>query len=172
MKILIGSHGVGKTTLLNAVQAKYPNYYVTDGFSRPVSKISKALELIDTEKQYIINELSAWGYQNYLKHSNVISTRSIIDCIIYSEILTPKLDIENLITLLEETKDQVEYYFYIPVEFDYVVDDERPGGMWQDLQLRIDTIIQNFIKEHLPVEKIVILTGTVEERLQKISQYL
>ena len=44
--------------------------------------------------------------------------------------------------------------------------------MWQDLQLRIDTIIQNFIKEHLPVEKIVILTGTVEERLQKISQYL
>ena len=63
MKILLGSHGTGKTTLLKEVASKFPDYYVTDGFSRPVLKISKLLELSNAEMQYAINELSAWAYQ-------------------------------------------------------------------------------------------------------------
>lgn len=169
MKILLGSHGTGKTTLLKEVALKFPEYYVTDGFSRPVISISHNLELDSNEKQYVINELSAWAYQNYLNHKNVISTRSIVDCIIYSQILTPGLDIENLITLFEETKSRVEHFFYIPVEFDYVAD---PYRLSRELQVKIDKVIVNFIKEHIPVEKVVILTGTVQERLEQISQYL
>jgi predicted ATPase len=169
MKILLGSHGTGKTTLLKEVSTKFPDYYVTDGFSRPVIKISKMLELSNSEKQYAINELSAWAYQNYLSHKNVISTRSIVDCIIYSEILTPKLGIKELINLFEETKNQVEYFFYIPVEFDYVADPDR---LSHELQVKIDEIIKDFIEKYIPKEKVVILTGTVEERLDQISKYL
>ena len=66
MKILLGSHGTGKTTLLKEVSTRFPDYYVTDGFSRPVLKIGRMLELSNDEKQYAINELSAWAYQNYL----------------------------------------------------------------------------------------------------------
>jgi Fe-S cluster assembly ATPase SufC len=69
MKILIGSHGTGKTTLLKEVSTRFPDYYVTDGFSRPVIKIGKMLELSNDEKQYAINELSAWAYQNYSQFS-------------------------------------------------------------------------------------------------------
>jgi predicted ATPase len=169
MKILLGSHGTGKTTLLKEVSTKFPEYYVTDGFSRPIIKIGRMLELSNDEKQYAINELSAWAYQNYLTHKNVISTRSVVDCIIYSQILAPDLDIENLIALFEETKDQVEYFFYIPVEFDYVADPDR---LSHDLQLKIDGVIKDFIKKHIPEEKVIILTGTVQERLDKISNYL
>lgn len=169
MKILLGSHGTGKTTLLKEVQAKYPEYYVTDGFSRPVFTISHNLELNNSEKQYVINELSAWAYQNYLNHKNVISTRSIVDCIIYSQILTPGLDIENLITLFEETKDRVEYFFYIPVEFDFVPD---PYRLSHELQVKIDKVIVDFMEEHIPKDKVVTITGTVEQRLDKISRYL
>lgn len=172
MKILLGSHGTGKTTLLKEVASQFPDYYVTDGFSRPVSRISKFLEFSNSEKQYVINELSAWAYQNYLSHKNVISTRSVVDCIIYSQILVPNVDIENIITLFEQTKNQVEYFFYIPVEFDYVVDEERPDGAWQELQLKIDKIIQDFIKQHIPAEKVITLTGTVQQRLEQISKYL
>ncbi len=169
MKILLGSHGTGKTTLLKEVATKFPDYYVTDGFSRPVFKISRMLELSDNEKQYIINELSAWAYQNYLSHKNVISTRSVVDCIIYSQILSPDVDIEDIITLFEKTKDQVEYFFYIPVEFDFVADPDR---LSHELQVKIDEIIKDFIEKHIPKEKVVILTGTVEERLNQISKYL
>lgn len=172
MKILLGSHGTGKTTLLKEVAIKFPDYYVTDGFSRPVSRISKLLEFDNNEKQFVINELSAWAYQNYLTHKNVISTRSIVDCIIYSQIVAPDVDIEDLINLFEETKDQVEYFFYIPVEFDYVVDEERPGGVWQELQIKIDKIIQDFIETYIPAEKVITLTGSVQERLEQISIYL
>lgn len=169
MKILLGSHGTGKTTLLKEVSAKFPEYYVTDGFSRPVIKISKQLELSNYEKQYVINELSAWAYQNYLSHKNVISTRSIVDCIIYSQILSPNLLINDLITLFEQTKDQVEYFFYIPVEFDFVDDPDR---LSHELQLKIDQVIKEFMVQHIQKEKVVILKGTVEERLNKISEYL
>lgn len=169
MKILVGSHGVGKTTLLKEVATKFPDYYVTDGFSRPVFKISRLLELDGTEKQLIINELSAWAYQNYLTHKNVISTRSVVDCIIYSQILTPDLDIEGLTKLFEETKDQVEYFFYIPVEFDFVSDPDRLN---HELQLKIDKVIVDFMQKYIPTDKIITLTGTVEERLDQISRYL
>jgi hypothetical protein len=169
MKILIGSHGTGKTTLLKEVSTRFPDYYVTDGFSRPVLKIGRMLELSNNEKQYAINELSAWAYENYLTHKNVISTRSLVDCIIYSQILTPDVDIENIVTLFEETKDQIEYFFYIPIEFDFVDDPDR---LSHELQFKIDGIIQEFIKKHIPAEKVVTLTGTVEERLNQISKYL
>ena len=169
MKILIGSHGTGKTTLLKEVSTRFPDYYVTDGFSRPVLKIGRMLELSNNEKQYAINELSAWAYENYLTHKNVISTRSLVDCIIYSQILTPDVDIENIVTLFEKTKEQVEYFFYIPIEFDFVDDPDR---LSHELQVKIDGIIQKFIKKHIPAEKVVTLTGTVEERLEQISKYL
>jgi len=169
MKILLGSHGTGKTTLLKEVATNFPEYYVTDGFSRPVIKIGKQLELSGYEKQYLINELSAWAYQNYLSHKNVISTRSIVDCIIYSQILAPNLDIKDLIALFEETKDQVERFFYIPVEFDFVADPDR---LSHELQVKIDGVIKEFMIKHIPKEKVVILTGPVEERLRTISLYL
>jgi hypothetical protein len=105
------------------------------------------LELSNDEKQYTINELSAWAYQNYLTHKNVISTRSIVDCIIYSQILAPNLDIQNLVTLFEETKNQVEYFFYIPVEFDYVADPDR---LSHELQLKIDGVIKEFMVKYIP----------------------
>jgi predicted ATPase len=169
MKILIGSHGTGKTTLLKEVSTRFPDYYVTDGFSRPVLKIGKMLELSNDEKQYAINELSAWAYQNYLTHKNVISTRSLVDCIIYSKILAPEVNIDEIKALFETTKDQVEYFFYIPIEFDFVDDPDRLSA---ELQVKIDGIIQKFIKTYIPAEKVVTLTGTVEERLEQISKYL
>lgn len=172
MKILIGSHGTGKTTLLKEVPTRFPDYYVTDGFSRPVTKIANYLEFTNNEKQFVINELSAWAYQNYLSHKNVISTRSVVDCIIYSQIVAPDMDVTGMLELFQQTKHQVEYFFYIPIEFDYVIDDERPGGIWQELQVKIDRVIQDFIKEHIPAEKVVTLTGTVEQRLDQISNYL
>jgi hypothetical protein len=169
MKILIGSHGVGKTTLLKVVSEKYPEYYVTDGFSRPVYKIAKQLDFSEQEKQVVINELSTWAYQNYLTHKNVISTRSIIDCIIYTQILNPNIKVQDMIDLFQETKDQVEKFFYIPIEFSYVYDPERLN---EDLQKKIDTLFREFIVNYIPKNKLVILKGTIEERLDNISNYL
>jgi hypothetical protein len=169
MNILVGSHGTGKSTLLKAVQEKYPDYYVTDGFSRPVYKIGKMLDFSEHEKQVVINELTMWGYQNYLSHRNVISTRSIIDCIIYTGILHPKIDTSEMLELFEATKSQVNYFFYIPIEFSFVYDPQRLN---EELQKKVDSLFVDFIEEYVPKEQLVVITGTIEERLETISQYL
>lgn len=169
MKILLGSHSTGKSTLLAEVQKSIPQYYVTDGFSRPVFKISRILDFSEQEKQVVINELSTWAYQNYLSQTNVISTRSIVDCIIYTRILHPKMNVAEMIKLFEATKNQVEYFFYIPIEFGFVYDPERLN---EDLQKKIDVLFQEFIKNYVPAEKLITVTGTVEERLATISKYL
>lgn len=169
MKILLGSHGTGKTTLLKAVSEKYPDYYVTDGFSRPVFKISRLLDFSEQEKQVVINELSMWAYQNYLNHKNVISTRSIIDCIIYTQIINPDMDVSEMLELFESTKNQVEKFFYIPIEFGFVHDPDRLN---EELQHKIDILFREFMINHIPKDKVVIIKGSVEERLELISHYL
>lgn len=169
MKILLGSHGVGKSTLLKAVSEKFDHYYVTDGFSRPVFKIARHLDFSDGETQLAINELSSWAYQNYLSHKYVISTRSIIDCILYTQIINPSMNTDEMLKLFNETKDQVEYFFYIPIEFGFIYDPDRLN---EELQKKVDTVIVNFMEKYIPAEKIIKLTGSVEERLETISKYL
>ena len=169
MKLLLGSHSTGKTTLLEEVSKKFPNYYVTDGFSRPVLRISNMLDLSSTERQIILNELSTWAYENHIKHSNVISTRSIIDCIIYTQILNPEIEVDQMIELFQETQNKVEYFFYLPVEFPFAEDPER---LSYELQLKVDNIIKDFIAAFIPAEKLITVKGTLEERLDIISNYL
>jgi predicted ATPase len=171
MKVLVGAHGTGKSTLLQEVLNHNPDYFVTDGFSRPVHRLNKKLDLSNYESQMMINELSAWAYQNYLRHSKVISTRGLIDCLIYSEILTPQLDITDLKDLFQSTKYDVEYYFYVPIEFEYPTDDSE-RSLSETLQVKIDHYIQDFLYSNLPEDKVVRITGSVEERYRQIKKYL
>lgn len=172
MKILLGSHGVGKSTLLKHVHSLIPHYYVTDGFSRPVMRI-KEKEIVDMKNyqmQAMLNELTVWAYDNYLDFKYVISTRSIIDAIIYSEILSPELKIDYLYEKFDQTVDKVERFFYIPIEFKIdLTDKERLDEV---LQKKVDELIQKFIQEHIPLDKLTILQGSIGERYEKMKQYL
>lgn len=169
MKILLGSHGVGKSTLLQEVQKHFKDYFITDGFSRPVMRISKKLDFSKTEIQVSINELTVWAYKNYLAHSNLISTRSIVDCIIYSQILCPNLSVKEMEDLFKETVDQIEWFFYIPIEFEFIQDPERLDEV---LQKKVDNLLVKFIDQYIPKDKLVVLRGSIDERLDTIKKYL
>lgn len=172
MKILLGSHGVGKSTLLKYVHQMLPQYYVTDGFSRPIMRI-KEKEIVEMEHyqmQAVLNELTLWAYDNYLNFQYVISTRSIVDAIIYSKILTPKLKIDHLYDKFHETVDKVERFFYIPIEFKIdLTDKERLDEI---LQSKVDILIEKFISDNIPLDKLTILEGSVGERYEKMKEYL
>ena len=58
----------------------------------------------------------------------------------------------------------------LPIEFTFEQGD--PDRLSYELQVKIDEIIQEFIKKHIPAEKVVTLVGSVEERLEQISKYL
>jgi hypothetical protein len=74
-----------------------------------------------------------------------------------------------MIALFQDTKDQVEYFFYIPIEFGFVYDPDRLN---EDLQKKIDVLFKDFIDTYVPADKLITITGTVEQRLELITKYL
>ena len=164
MNYLIGSHGTGKSTLLEELKKVRSDLFITDGVSRPVKKCSERYGLSEEARQDIINELTEWNWINSLKQPKYFCTRSVIDSIIYSEAqgfieLAKKSE-----EVLKSTDFKKAKFFYIPIEFEL----ENDGIRFTDLsfQKKIDEMILSIFRElEIPMIK---LTGSIEERLQKL----
>lgn len=162
--ILIGSHGVGKTTLLREVKKKFPHIYTSDGFSRPVK--STSIDLTEQNKQILINELTYWRWKED-KGKSCFFTRSIIDTIIYTKTLYPNLSLNGYLESFNQYKDDYRF-FYIPIEFELEEDGFRSGD--KDFQIEIDNSIKLFLEENnVPY---FTLSGSIEQRLLKLTQIL
>lgn len=165
MFTLVGAHSTGKTTLLKALQQQSWRFegYTSDGFSRPMSLIRKSLNLTAEQEQIAINELTCWAFENYISQ-RVISTRSPIDAIIYTQYYTPTLNTSSIKELFNKYKDKIEGIFYIPIEFEL----ENDGVRFTDIQGQkdIDLLMQQFLKDNnLPF---ITITGSVEERVNQV----
>lgn len=168
MYVLLGAHGTGKSTLLQYLKNKRKDYYTTDGFSRPVRKVFQKQENPVLE-QSVINELTEWGFLNYLEHEKVITTRSVLDIYLYNKHLFNNVNVYYLNLFLKNI-NKINKVFYLPIEFEIEDDGVR---MSRKLQYKIDEEIQWLIQEYFELKsKIVILKGDVEERFNTMEQYL
>lgn len=167
MYILLGAHGTGKSSLLEAFKGFGSEFYVTDGFSRPVKVIKEELGLDKNQEQIMINELTCHAFESYIGQ-NVISTRSPIDAIIYSEYYTPVIDTHWIQEIFDKNKGFIDGIFYIPIEFDIKDDGVRFTN--NEDQKNIDLMMQKFIKDESL--EVITLTGTVEERVNKMKDVL
>jgi predicted ATPase len=168
MKILLGAHGTGKSTLLEAINIIKPEYYTSDGFSRPIKKIKNQIGLNDIAEQVAINELTNWAFDNYVKKTNVISARSPIDTIIYSNLLFPEIITNDIENNFVSKISHIEQVFYLPIEFDIVNDGMR--FVDKTFQGDVDFALLSFCTKHnIPLIK---LSGTVPERIKQIEKYL
>lgn len=163
MIILLGSHGTGKTSLLAELKRLRPDLYITDGFSRPIhdalSNISEHLS--PKSEQILINELSCWSWRNNLDNRVYVSSRSVIDCYVYSSVFEwSDLSTKMLQFYHQYTPTSVKY-FYIPIEFP--IEDDGVRFMNTELQIRVDILLREFIQQNnLPITT---LSGTLSERL-------
>lgn len=170
LNVLVGVHGVGKTTLLNILRKRDKRFFITDGFSRPVKRALVDHPNSGALEQRMINELTAWGWMTYL-NQNVVSSRSLIDSIVYSEYYWHMSrwtgEILTLRNLFEKTKQKVNY-FYIPIEFDLKSDGVRYIN--ETDQKNIDYQLQLFLKE----QDITFTTvkGSLERRIEILSENL
>lgn len=168
MYILLATHGTGKTTLLESLKNKLPGFYMTDGFSRPVKKIKHLLELNQFNEQIIINEMTCWAFENYIPQ-NVISTRSPIDAMIYTQYYCPgKLQesLERLKAAFEKDKDKIKGIFYIPIEFE--IEDDGVRFIDNKDQKGIDDLMLKFISDNKL--KVVTVKGSIEERVKIVLE--
>lgn len=163
MIILLGSHGTGKTSLLAELKRFRPDLYITDGFSRP---IHNALSLIQENislksEQILINELSCWSWRNNLNNRVYVSSRSVIDCHIYSNVFGWSDLSDKMLQFYQQHTPTIIKYFFIPIEFP--IEDDGVRFMNTELQIRVDVLLREFIQQNnLPITT---LSGTLSERL-------
>ena len=168
MFALLGAHGTGKSTLLKSLIEKRPDITVCEGYSRPVIKMQPLLKMSDYDAQLLINEFEIWGHLNRLLHKNLICTRSLLDTIIYCEILHPDIDLKEMRTIWLRDYKNIKL-FYIPIEFEMPEDEIRTGIFNQEMQKRVDLKIHDYINFcNLPV---ITVKGTVEERTNILLKY-
>lgn len=164
MVVLIGAHGTGKSTLLNELKKYRKDLYVSDGWGRPIKEAGKILGLSNKEEQIIINTITKHRWNNDVSQSNFVCTRSIIDEWVYSTLMGHDDLLESRKEIFAKSDYKSVKYFYIPIEFDLEEDGVRYSG--KEFQQRCDALMKDWIKEF--DLDVVILTGTVEERLHKL----
>lgn len=164
MIILIGAHGTGKSSLLEALKLARPDIYCSDGWGRPIKDAGKQLGLTQWEEQLIINTLQNHKWKSDVVQSNFACTRSIIDEWVYCKLF----DMDDLASDRKDIFRDSDYskakFFYIPIEFSLKKDGVRYDG--KELQKRCDELMLEWINEFsLPI---ITLTGSVENRLQTL----
>jgi predicted ATPase len=169
MKCLLSAHGCGKTTLLKSLVVKRPDIVCLEGFSRPVLKLQKQLKMSDYDAQLLINEFEIWGHLNRLPQKNLICTRSLLDTIIYCEVLHPDIDLSEMRSIWERDFSKIDQIFHIPIEFEMPEDEIRTGIFNKKMQKEVEEMNQAYIEFYkLPV---ITVKGTVEERTNILLKY-
>lgn len=167
MLILVGSHGTGKTTLLEAYKNKW-GLNIRDGISRPVHKITNKFKLSGYVEQSLINELTFFYWKYNKDIPDVGMTRSVVDCVVYSKVLGYEDLYEECIKRFETLDLSDVTFCYIPIEFP--LEDDGVRYTDPELQRKIDDEIKNeLIKLNIPYHTI---TGTIEQRVEQLKQII
>lgn len=175
-----GAQSTGKTTLLNKCKEVYKDYSFVDEVTRHVKKSYGVVineDGGDATQLYILSE----HIKNHLRSDeNLILDRCILDGFIYTKYLfwNQKVgsDVMSAYTsIFPCLYNMLDIVFYTDPSDVKLVDD---GERSIDINFRNDIIdtFDKFIKSKiLPLSetnKIVTLSGTVEQRMETIKKYL
>ena len=174
-----GAQSTGKTTLLNKCKEIYKDYKFVDEVTRYVRRTYdvKINEIGGTETQlYILAE----HIKNHLKpDENLILDRCILDGYVYTkyQVVNGKVS-EQVLHAFNGVYgvliDKLDYIFYTdPADVKLVDDGERSV----DLKFREDIIamFEDLITYKMSPanrEKVIRLSGTVDQRMKTIENYL
>ena len=174
---LTGSHGVGKTTLLQGLQdyLEYKDIKCLFNVSS-ARKIKKTGMPINEEGDNfdIVQMIVESSHVAVFCEDNWFADRSVIDGYAYTEHLYNQNKVSHQVfdAILTQVNTFLPLYqevFYIPIEFDIENDGVRQTD--KDFQTAIDKIILDKIKE-IRGDNYVTVTGSVEERTKKIKNLL
>jgi nicotinamide riboside kinase len=167
---IIGSHGVGKTTLIQRLKLLYPELNFIDEVARDLQlKYGKSTrDMNDEEKSAFQLEAMETQINQEKKYDSYISDHSAISYLPYSTELPVYNELkaqirDQYLPILKELK-----IIYIPIEFGLENDGLRFAT--NEYQKYIDeTLVDLMHKYNL---KYITITGTVEERLNQISKVI
>ena len=166
-----GTMSCGKTTLVKALQQlpEFEGYTFTTERSKYLRDLGVPLNTDSTIKGQII---FASERSLELLHPNIITDRTIIDVIAFTELSRsiPFYQKSDFRSLAYNLISEYDYIFYISPEG---VDIEDNGVRTIDpvYRMAIDNEIQSICNKHIgQIKNYAELTGSTEERIHKIKQ--
>jgi len=171
--VLCGSHGTGKSTLVDTLSKMYeiaPVQHVARSYWDEIGVyrfeyLPPSIRSI-TQKDLLLRQITQ---EDKLMHQGFITERSVLDMLAYTYVSSDMR--ESDWHLFEQlVKERVQYYTYIiytPIEFQINPQRNRASGaLQQDIADIIERYLENWDISYLRV------TGNVRERIEQIEEYL
>lgn len=173
MKIAFsGVQCTGKSTIINELH-KF-NFFNNYNFcTESIRKLHKeGLKINEDGNDLTQNKVMLCHIQNLLEYDNAVYDRCILDGMCYTQYAYNHKKIsENTYLLCKDIFNTfVKYYdiiFFIKPEFDVVEDGTRSTNI--DFRNEMENIFEEYTSI---LKNVVILTGSVEQRLEQISNIL
>lgn len=193
MRIAISSTQCnGKTTLVNAIKQRWPNYELPEKTYRDVIKekgLSINQEGTKESQELILNALVDQAINNsHKKHT--LSDRSVLDNVVYTlwlgdkEKITDTDFIANSINICRETLKMYDIIFWLPLNEDISVKESDSGqrALDEEYRIEIDNIFFGVFESYKAQEGVLFdredqpafipLEGDVSTKLSIIAQYI
>lgn len=175
MKIgICGAQSTGKTTLLNSLHEREElnGYEYCVESTREIQRLGLNInEKGDDITQKMIMQHHVFNLSMY---DDMIADRTVYDCMVYTDYLYHRNQVSEemyqlIVKIFERFHTSYDIIFYIKPEFDIVEDGVRSDN--RSFRDEIDYRFQQLLRD-VPPNKIFILSGTVDERVQQLLSKL
>ena len=177
MKIgFCGTMSVGKTTLVNALKElpEFKDYTFRTERSKYLRDLGIPLNTDSTLKGQLIFLAER---ASELLHENMITDRTVIDVMAFSHLSTtiPFFISADLNKAVSELIEDYDYIFYVSPE-GVELEDNGVRVVDSEYRMELDKTIKKLLEQHKfkfnTIEGYAELSGTTEERIQKIKQVM
>lgn len=168
---IVGASGVGKTTLVNYIQNKYPKLKIIEGRGREflIPNIPYDEQMNESLQVKINIANTNILLKEIVEENNSILLRGPICSIAYAKVLNKA---PYMIPLLKEQIPfllKYSYILYIPIEFP-MVEGDLTRGINKEVQLQTDNEILNIFEEFNI--KYLKISGRIEERCIQLTNFI
>lgn len=177
MKIgFCGTISVGKTTLVNALKElpEFADYHFATERSKYLRDLGIPLNTDSTLKGQLIFLAER---ASELLHKDMITDRTVIDVMAFSHLSTtiPFFISADLNKAVSELIRDYDYIFYVSPE-GVELEDNGVRVVDSEYRIELDKTIKKLLEQHKfkfnPIKGYSELSGTTEERIQKIKQVM
>lgn len=165
-----GAHGTGKSTLVDRLLKLLPNHRQYLNVQRLLASNLENFPVSSKTNDITQASITSHFVSELLLMSNLVADRTLLDAFAYAEASENVLHYAEIESIFCEALKYYDVIFYTPIEFEVIHDGFRETD--EEFRHLIDSLIRKYIKKYDKYIKVITLTGTIEERMETVTNYI